>query len=275
MPDVDMPHVGELHWLVVPQVILALMTLVLWLQARRTRELADRAAGDAARVARLARFFSPAVAARLAKVAPQEPTSRRQPIAVLFADVRGFTGMAESMTPEELGEFLTEFRSRVTQNVFDRGGTVDKVLGDGVRVVFGAPAGLPVAAADAFACASRMHAAMANWSRMRVQGGSAAVRISIGAHYGDAYVGVLGRGKIPELTAIGDTVNIAERLQRVAADSDGSTVISDALRDAAGFASVAPPWEPMGAVGLTGREQEIVAWRLPAATDPENGATAP
>jgi adenylate cyclase len=253
----------SIYWPALPIVTLSFMTLVLWFQARRTRALVDRAVGCAERAGNLARFFSPTIARCLA-VNGTENRGRgeRCRIAVLFADIRGFTGMAEDMAPDELGRFLVEFRTRAAACIFSCNGTVDKFLGDGVLAVFGAPEPNTDCASCALRCATYLHDAMRTWSAERAVGGEPNVRLSIGAHFGEAFVGILGASPMLEFTAIGDTVNVAQRLQRLATDTGSETVISDALRSASKGSFDPALWVALEDMRLAGRSATMRVWRL-------------
>jgi adenylate cyclase len=263
--DVSSTAAMSLYWPSLPIVTLVLMTMVLWFQARRTRALVDRAVTYAVRAGNFARFFSPTVARCLAMNGTGNGRlGERCQIAVLFADIRGFTSMAEHLLPEELGEFLTEFRTRAATCTFACDGTVDKFLGDGVLAVFGAPEQNPGAASCALQCATRLHDAMRAWTAERAMRGEPEVRVSIGAHFGEAFVGILGASPMLEFTAIGDTVNVARRLERVAADTNSETIISDALRAASERTFNPVAWEALEEVRLAGRSGTMRVWRHPA-----------
>ena len=250
------------YWPILPLAILFLTTLVLWFVARRTRRLLGVAVREAQRAGRLARFFSPAVARRVAEAerGGAELVGMRVKVAILFIDIRGFTALAERMRPEELGPLLGEFRSLVTRSVFASGGTVDKFIGDGALAVFGAPEPRDDAAAGALACADAVIAVVAEWSTRRVAQGFTPVRIAIGAHYGPVFAGIVGAGGMLEFTVLGDTVNVAERLQRIAADNDHGLVVSDAFRRACGGTFPGESFESLGALELPGRMDLIEAW---------------
>lgn len=263
--DVSSTAATSLYWPSLPIVTLVLMTIVLWFQARRTRALVDRTVSCAVRAGNLARFFSPAIARYLAmNETGSGKLGERCQIAVLFADIRGFTSMAEQLVPEELGQFLTEFRTRAATCIFACNGTVDKFLGDGVLAVFGAPEQDPHAASRALECAARLHDAMRAWTAERAMNGEPAVRVSIGVHFGEAFVGILGASTMLEFTAIGDTVNVAQRLERVAADTNSDTIISDALRSASKKAFKPLAWDALEEVRLAGRIGTMRLWRHPA-----------
>lgn len=250
------------YWPVLPLAILLLTTVVIWFVARRTRRLLDVAIGEAQRAGRLARFFSPAVARRLAVggIGAAERGDRRS-VAVLFADIRGFTAMAERMPPEAVGEFLAEFRAIVTRCVFAGGGSIDKFIGDGALAVFGAPEPQPDAAARALGCARAILDAVAAWSAARAACGLPPVQVAIGAHHGEVFAGIVGGEAVLEFTVLGDTVNVAERLQRVAADRGAGLVLSDAFRHACGEAFDGALFAGLGALDLPGRVDRVTAWR--------------
>jgi len=117
-----------MNYQVVPLGLVALAALILFIKGQRTRALLLNSIEQVTRTARLSRYFSPNLAARLAEADDGLALAgRRQMAAVLFVDVRGFTTLGETMTPDELSAFLTEYRNRLTQPVFALGGTVDKL----------------------------------------------------------------------------------------------------------------------------------------------------
>lgn len=243
---------------VVPPMLVVFAAVILVMNGKRTRHLLVESTRQAARTARLSRFFSPNVAAQLADGEDRGAMSgRRQPIGVLFIDIVGFTALGESTSPEALGGFLSEFRARVTECVFAHGGTIDKFIGDAVLVVFGAPDMADDDAGRTVSCGVEILEVMTAWSAERERRAEAPVRVGIGGHYGEAFVGVLGSGRLLEYTVIGDAVNVAERLERLTREVDGSFVISRELMDkAAGMATVddwadLPPQVLRGRSGVT------------------------
>ena len=173
----------------------------------RLRQAAERARNN------LSRYFSPNVVELLA--AQDEPLGavRRETVAVLFADIVGFTRMTESMPPEAVVAMLREFHARMTAQIFASGGTVDKYIGDGIVAVFGVPTASANDAANALACAERMLDALDGWNEEREPKGEARLAIGIGLNYGPAVVGDVGSEHSMSFTVIGDTVNTAARLQ--------------------------------------------------------------
>ena len=248
---------------VLPPVLVATAGTILVLGVYRTRRLLLRSIDHAARSARLSRFFSPRIAERLSRDELNGLSSGlRQPVAVLFVDIKGFTSMAETMSPEELGTMLSEFRERVTECVFRHGGTVDKFIGDAVMVVFGAPISGPDDARGAVECGVDVLKTVAKWSKERMSSGEAGIEIGIGGHYGEVFVGVLGSGRLLEYTVIGDTVNVAERLERLSRETDCPLVTSRTLLNEAGIPNDGARWSALGEHTLRGRTTPIEAMGL-------------
>lgn len=175
----------------------------------------------------LERFLSPAISKKIAaEAADIRLGGESQRMTLLFADVRGFTTMAEKMTPREAVEVLNEFFARMTDVIFDHDGTLDKYLGDGLMALFGAPFALQNDAEAAVRAASNMQRSLAELNKVS---GRPPLNIGIGIHTGEAVVGFLGTERRMDYTAIGDTVNVASRLTSQA--GPGQIVISAATHE--------------------------------------------
>ena len=135
---------------------------------------------------------------------------QRQPVTVLFADIKGFTAMSETMAPEEVVEVLNIYFTEMVDLVFKHQGTLDKYVGDALMAVFGVPVPLPHAATRAVECAAAMQRRLA---QMQAQGLTPIRGIRIGINTGEAIVGNIGSDKRMDFTVIGDAVNVAARLQ--------------------------------------------------------------
>ena len=206
----------------------------------------------------LEHFFSPAIARKIrAEAADIRVGGENQRITVLFADVRGFTTMAEKMKARETVEMLNDFLTRMASVIFEHDGTLDKYLGDGVMALFGAPLALQNDAETAVRAAAGMQRSLDELNR---SSGKPLLQIGIGIHTGDAIVGFLGTEQRKEYSAIGDTVNVASRL--CAQAGPGQIVIS-----AATFAQIQRgiPCCPLAPMKLKGRDAVIdvheVRWR--------------
>ncbi len=260
MPMMDGGMAGFLNLQVLPLILIALAALTLFVINRRTQNLLVESLRSAARTARLSRFFSPNLAARLANDDTEGALSgRRQPAAVLFVDIRGFTALGETMSPDELGAFLSDYRQRLTEPVFRHDGTVDKFIGDAIMAVFGSPLQREDDAARAVNCALDILAAAARWSAERQAAGQPPVAIGIGAHYGEVFAGAVGDQRLLEYTVIGDTVNVAERLERLSRDVGSNFVLSRALLQAAGQAAEWAAWRELPPQELKGHRQPVEA----------------
>ncbi|MBK1695903.1 hypothetical protein CKO21_01405 [Rhodovibrio salinarum] len=250
--------------------MLALAAGVLLVAALRARSLLRGAIAETYRRINLTRYLPAEVAERLAQGGLKELTGgRRQTVAVLFVDLRGFTRRAEGMSPEEVGAFVTEFRRRVRRAAEASGGTIDKFIGDAAMIVFGLlKEEGPPNARGALACADRILLEMADWNRGEAS--SEPVAVSVGLHWGPAFCGAVGDQSRLEFTVLGDTVNIAARLQEYAKCEGVSVVVSAATLQAAERVP-GRHWRELPEVTLRGRRDGVRAF---ATAEPLDGAPA-
>jgi adenylate cyclase len=192
-------------------------------EVERQRAAAERARNN------LSRYFSPNLVDLLAERDEPLGAVRRQTVAVLFADIVGFTTMAERMVPEAVVRMLREYHERMTALIFACGGTIDKYIGDEIFAVFGVPAASTEDAANALKCADMMLAALKCWNDEREARGEPQLAIGIGLNYGPAVLGDVGSEHSFSFTVIGDTVNTASRLQRLTRSLETPLVVGDAL----------------------------------------------
>jgi adenylate cyclase len=177
-------------------------------EARRRQTEAERAHAS------LSRYFSPNLAARLASDTDAiDLGGQRREIATLFTDIASFTALVETLEPSVLGPLLSEYVGGMTDIVFAHDGTVAKIIGDALHVLFGAPGEQPDHAARAVACALALDE-FAELFRARWHKKGVALGITrIGVHAGPAIVGNFGGGRFFDYTAYGDTINVAARLE--------------------------------------------------------------
>jgi adenylate cyclase len=226
--------------------------------AARTRTLLQRAINEARRGANLTRYLPAEIADQLAEsglTALRE--GRRQPVAVMFVDIRGFTTLAETMDPAATGRLLADFRRFVAAT--QRGGVVDKFIGDAAMLVFGLPSPRPDDARRALSCACALLAGTpGEWARNpEATGGNGAIELGIGLHAGDAFCGAVGDETRLEFTVLGDTVNIAARLEQETKAVGLPLVVSRAFLAAAGERIDARNWQQLGARTLRGRAKPV------------------
>ena len=176
--------------------------------ARERQATAERA------YASLSRYFSPNLAQRLAgDTDAVDLEGQRREIATLFTDIASFTALVETLEPNVLGPLLNEYLSGMTDIVFSNDGTVAKIVGDALHILFGAPGEQPDHAARAVACALALDEFAQSFCERWQKKGIAFGVTRIGVHAGPAIVGNFGGGRFFDYTAYGDTINVASRLE--------------------------------------------------------------
>jgi adenylate cyclase len=222
---------------------------------RRVLFLGSAVADSRERRARLARFFSPEVARHIEKSVVDAP--RRREVTVLFSDLRNFTAMSEGMSPEEVVKVLNEVHTAMVQCVFDEGGTLDKFLGDGMLVYFGAPLDQPDHRSRALRTAGAMIRAL---EALNAKNGET-MQMSIGVHTGEVVVGPVGSPKCREYTVLGDTVNVAARIESL------NRQLGTMILASADTLLATDGWVTKGTHLLRGRRRPIEVYTPEVATD--------
>ncbi|HEX6078623.1 MAG TPA: adenylate/guanylate cyclase domain-containing protein [Methylomirabilota bacterium] len=252
-------------------IVFVLVSAGLALLVRRSRTLvAERLDAERTR-GNLARYFSPKVVDTLAERDEPLGRVRRQSVGVLFADLVGFTTMAEEMTPEDVMTLLRDFHGRMEEEVFRHGGCLEKFIGDALLATFGVPDPGPRDATDTLACARAMRRALEAWNVERVAAGLSVLRMGIGIHHGPVVAGDIGSRRSMAFATVGDTTNITSRLQALTRELGAGLVASAALV-AAGEREAAEMGLLAGLVSrgphvLRGRDTPIELWA--------DGAVAP
>src|SRR6185436_19966050 len=227
------------------------------LLVRRSRILvAERAEAERERT-NLSRYFSPKVVEVLAERDEPLGRVRRQSVGVLFADLVGFTTMAEAMPPEEVMAMLRAFHGRLEEEVFRHGGCLEKFIGDALLATFGVPDVGKRDATDALACARGMLTALTAWNGERTGQGLLPLRMGIGLHYGPVVMGDIGSERSMAFATVGDTVNVTSRLQSLTRDLNATIVASTELIAAVNREAA----EQVLLGGLTGRGPQLLRGR--------------
>jgi adenylate cyclase len=166
---------------------------------------------------------------------------------------------------------LREFLGRLARIAFAHDGTVDKYIGDAIMVHFGTPRPQKDDPARALACAAAMIAEIGRWNAERAETGEAPIGIGIGVHYGEVLVGNIGDARRLEYAVLGDTVNVASRLERLTRETGTSLVVSDDLVRAVRGCGVEPAALVEGlhrdqARTVRGRREPVAIWHFAAMT---------
>jgi adenylate cyclase len=214
----------------------------------------------------LARYHSPVIVDLLAERARPSFEGRAQNAAILFVDIAGYTGRAEGMNPADTIPLLRAFHGRVERAVLAHGGVLERFMGDGALVIFGVPNPGPHDAASALACARALADDIRCWNIDLAGEGQQPLDVSAGIHYGPVVMARLGGEAQAEITAAGDTVNVASRIEKMTREHGATIAISDAVvaalpadeRDAlmAGF-------EQVPTQAIRGRVGRVAIWVKP------------
>lgn len=230
------PVVFMLNQLVLLAITTGLIAGAIW----RARRHVERAVMAETERANLGRYFSPNVVERLASDVRGLEAGRAQDAAVMFVDVIGSTRRMEAITPEQVIAVIRAFHRRIVPIVFRHDGSVDKFLGDGLMAVFGAPEKTPDAARDALLCAVEILDTIDQWRDRLVAVGRVATTVGIGIHFGPVIQGNVGIADRLEFTTLGDTVNVASRLESMTRQFDAGILLSQETLAAAERAGPLP-----------------------------------
>ena len=234
--------------------------------ARRRQAEAERAHAS------LSRYFSPQIASRLASDSASNGMEvHRRDVGVIFTDITGFTTLVETAAPDVLSALLNEYVGGMTDAVFAHEGTVAKIIGDAIQVLFNAPGDQPDYATRAVACAHDLDAfAQGFRERWKQQGVSFGVT-RIGVHAGPALVGNFGGSRFFDYTAYGDTINTAARLE------GANKFLGTRICVSAGVAEAALNFRgrPVGDLVLRGRSEPLRAYEPLQASQFEGPTTKP
>ncbi len=239
-------------------------TLVMGLQRLVTEEL---------RKAELRRSFSMYVAPEVVDQIADDPSIAheqgvRQPLCVLFSDIRGFTAFCEEHEPERVVQQIGEYLSAMTEAVERYRGVLDKFIGDAVMALFGpfldeGENESALACVCAIEMLQRLEELNEEWGRR----GWRQIKIGIGLHFGDAIVGNIGSGRRMQYTALGDTVNAASRLEGLTKELGVELLVTEEVRQrAAERLGARVVFEPMGDFTVRNRARPLAVYKLSAAS---------
>lgn len=207
-------------------VVLLICAYTLALSVRRFEGLVLGNAGLERERSNLSRYFSPTMVEELSNNDEPLKQIRTQNVAVLFVDIVGFTSLSANRDPRDVIAMLRQFHGLMENCVFSHGGTLDKFLGDGLMATFGTPVIGDKDATNALVCVQAMIAGMQGLNAHRLAEGEPELQASFGIHYGPVVMGDIGANRL-EFAVIGNTVNVASRLEALTRPLAVQLVISD------------------------------------------------
>ncbi len=233
--------------------------------ARSTR-LAERYTQAERARFNLARHFSPNMVDELAAADYPFGPVRRQDVAVLFADIVAFTHYTQVHAAEQVFDLLRQFHGRMEKVVFAHSGTVDNYMGDCIMATFGVPHAADDDAARAIECAKAMQEEMRRWNAERRAAGEKPVDVRVGCQYGPVVLGAIGSERILSFAVVGDTCNVASRLEARCRDLDAAICLGAEVIEAArrgGHADPAAGLKDHGEIAVRGRAAPVHVWIAP------------
>jgi adenylate cyclase len=226
--------------------------------ALENSQLIERVRREAVVLSNFQRYFAPDLAQQIAGQSGEiQLGGARRRVVVLFSDIRGFTSIAERMSPEEIAGLLTEYFTQMVEIVFAHGGTLDKFIGDAVMALWGAPLAREDDAGQAIQAGIEMQRTLARLNREWRPSGRQELTIGIGINVGEVFAGNIGSNRRLEYTVLGDAVNIASRLCSKA--GPGEILISEPLYAALGEP---PPVTGLHPLPLKGKAQPVPVYRV-------------
>lgn len=249
-------------------VVLLIASGLLALAVARSRAVALRQARLAKERANLGRYFPRKTAQLLAERSDPFSSPSEHHAAVLFADLVAFTTWSEKHTPRQTIELLREVHGVLAEVVFRHNGTLDKFIGDGLMATFGTPNPTDKDASNALNAVVEMAEAFERWQAGRKEGEGRNLRLAVGVHYGPVVIGNIGTKDRLEFAVLGDTVNVASRLENATREVGCKGLVSQDLVQAALQEGIDQHPETLakltrhGAIDLRGRSNRIEIYRM-------------
>lgn len=246
-------------------VVMVLTAGILAIKGYRSNLLMIRQAEIASERANLSRYFPESLVDTLASTDHDIGAVRSQEVAVLFTDIVGFTKFAERNDPDTVMDLLRDYHAFIEKAIFENNGTLEKYIGDGVMATFGRPEISADDAVHALNAAKDIMRYSTEFNEAREALGQEPIKVSVGLHYGPVIMGDIGPSRRMEFAVIGDTVNVASRLEAETRNLDCTCVVSDDLMQrlngsADEMLQNLPDLKRKGEVTLRGRSKPVDVW---------------
>ncbi len=206
----------------------------------------------------LGRYVSPEIATRVERN-PASLAGERRQVSILFSDLRGFTTLSERMAPEQMAARLTEYFDAMTSTIFARRGMVNDFIGDAILAVFGAPLDDPEHARHAIESALAMGEMLAGLNQRWQAEGLPPLRMGLGIHTGEVFAGNVGRAGKVKYAVVGDTVNLASRVEGLNKELGTTMLVTEAAYRAARLDLEV---NDRGAISVKGREEPVRVYEV-------------
>lgn len=190
---------------------------------------------------------------------PLKLAGERRKVTVLFSDIRHFTKLAERLPPEEVVHLLNEYFEQMIEVIFSHAGTLDKFIGDGIMAEFGAPLDDKLQEEHALNAAIEMQKAMQKLGKKWTEEKRPVLQMGIGIHTGEAILGNIGSERRVEYTAIGDSVNVASRLEQATKILNVPILLSESTYLATKDKF---PFKDLGSMTIPGRQEQIRVYTI-------------
>jgi class 3 adenylate cyclase len=261
--------------------LLAVSVAVAFFIAVRTRTLVLTGATKAAEAERARALLGAYVSPEVARATLEDDDPRigghAQDVAVLFSDLRSFTQYSEDLDPEDLVAQLNRYFEAMVHAIRAESGVVDKYVGDAIMAVFGVPEAREDDAVRAIRAAQRMQAALVVHNLEREARGQPPFRHGIGVHYGRVVAGNIGTPERTSYTVIGDTVNVASRMEQATKTEGVPVLLSETLvtRARAQLDLEMPAVREVGELAVRGRKEPVTVFTLADGNDADENAATP
>ena len=219
----------------------------------------------------LNKFHGSTIAEDLLSSATLERQGLRKNIAILFCDIRGFTGMSEKLEPEEVVHMLNDYFNKMVPAIMKNNGVIDKFIGDAIMATWGAPQATGTEAYDAIRAALDMRLALIEFNQSRIEANKPPLKIGIGLHYGLCVSGIIGSEERLEYSVIGDTINACSRIEGMTKTLGEDILVTNDVKERAEGSFL---FEEAESVKVRGKEKPLLLFKVKGYID-ENQQAVP